>query len=276
MSAGLISFITMLQQEANAPIGTGQALQPESGGQETATEVAIEQQLNDMAQSLQSKVMQFGEAEFWSHWFNRYKKYGEELGEKMANIVGVKGVKTETVKLSDFNTDFPPGVLVYSAKEAEFKELVMRRDLINLYPQLMTTSGPDGMRNFNKHVFFPKFLQDPSLIDVMFPETLDEMHATEENEMLKENKYPTVSQTDDHTTHIYMHQMVQPKTLATWFHIAEHQEYAAGAKYDMMVQESQNNLTTSNKPINKERLSPQGAVAPLKQEMQTAQQTPIA
>ena len=278
MSAGLINFITMLQQEANAPVGTGVALQPETGGQETATEVAITQQLNDMAQSLQSKVMQFGEAEFWSHWFHRYKKYGEELGSKMANIVGVKGVKTEEIQLTDFQTDFPPGVLVYSAKEAEFKELVLRRDLINLYPQLGQTLGPEGMRNFNKHVFFPKFLQDPSLIDIMFPETLDEMKAKEENESLKENKYPQVLQTDDHQAHIYIHQMIQPKTLATWFHIAEHEEYYAGMKQarqeQEMMQGSQGTVE-SNKPINKERLSPLGSTAPLKQEMQATQQTPI-
>ena len=278
MSAGLINFITMLQQEANAPVGTGVALQPETGGQETATEVAIQQQLNDMAQSLQSKVMQFGEAEFWSHWFHRYKKYGEELGSKMANIVGVKGVKTEEIQLSDFQTDFPPGVLVYSAKEAEFKELVLRRDLINLYPQLGQTLGPEGMRNFNKHVFFPKFLQDPSLIDIMFPETLDEMKAKEENEVLKENKYPEVLSTDDHQAHIYIHQMVQPKTLATWFHIAEHEEYYNGMKQAQMMQEQTGELKETSKPsrnklINKERLSPQGATTPLKQEMQTAQQT---
>ena len=273
MSAGLINFITMLQQEANAPVGTGVALQPETGGQETATEVAITQQLNDMAQSLQSKVMQFGEAEFWSHWFHRYKKYGEELGSKMANIVGVKGVKTEEIQLSDFKTDFPPGVLVYSAKEAEFKELVLRRDLINLYPQLAQTLGPDGMRNFNKHIFFPKFLQDPSLIDIMFPETLDEMRAQEENEMLKENKYPQVSQTDDHTAHIYIHQMLMPKTLATWFHLAEHREYANGQKYAIMGEESMGTSVDNSQKINKERLSPQGATVPLKQEMKTAQQT---
>ncbi len=274
MSAGLINFITMLQQEANDPVGTSVTAQPEPGGKGTATEAAIDQQLNDMAQSLQSKVMQFGEAEFWSHWFHRYKKYGKELGEKMANIVGVKGVKSTMIKMSDFETDYPPGILVYSAKEAEYKELVLRRDLINIYPQLAETLGPDGMRNFNKHVFFPKFLQDPSLIDIMFPDTLDEIHATEENEMLKENKYPPVASTDDHTTHIYIHQMVMPKTLATWFHIAEHQEFAAGAKSVIMEQDGQlNSQTSSQKPINKERLSPLGATAPLKQEMQTSQPT---
>ena len=272
MDAGLLNFISVLTTEANEPIGTGTVAQPEARKlSNTATEAAIDQQLNDMAQSLQSKVMQFGESEFWSHWFHRYNRYGEEFGSKMANIVGVKGVKTQEVQMSDFKTDFPPGVMVYSAKEAEYKELVLRRDLINLYPQLMQTLGPDGMRNFNKHVFFPKFLQDPSLIDTMFPETLDEMHATEENEMLKQNKYPKVSQSDDHLTHIYTHQMVMPKTLATWFHIAEHQEYANGAKYDMMVKKGMGQTPTSDtsEPINQQRLSPTEAASPLKQEMQT-------
>ena len=275
MDAGLLNFISLLTTEANEPVGTGTVAQPEPRKlSNTATEAAIDQQLNDMAQSLQSKVMQFGESEFWSHWFHRYKKYGKEFGSKMANIVGVKGVKTQEIQMSDFETDFPPGVLVYSAKEAEYKELVLRRDLINLYPQLIPTLGPEGMRNFNKHIFFPKFLQDPSLIDVMFPETLDEMNATEENEMLKKNEYPPVSQTDEHTTHIYIHQMVQPKTLATWFHIYEHQDYVAKQKYDIMVssgmsQMGQQPQTPTSQPINQQRLSPKEAASPLKQEMQT-------
>lgn len=238
MSQGLIQFISMLTQEANDPVGTGQTAQPiqQVGADKTATHDAIQQQMNDMAQSLQSKVMQFGEAEFWSHWFHRYKKYGPELGSKMANIVGVKGVKSEEIQMEDFKTDFPPGVLVYSAKEAEYKELVLRRDLMKLYPQLAQTMGPDGMRNFNKYVFFPKFLQDPSLVEIMFPETLDEMKAKEENEVLKRNSYPKVLPTDDHQTHIYIHQMVQPKTLATWFHIAEHESYYAQQKAQQMQQ----------------------------------------
>lgn len=231
MSAGLIQFISMLQQEANAPIGTGVTLQPQKNKtSNTATEAAIDQQLNDMAQSLQSKIMQFGESEFWSHWFHRYAKYGPELKEKMANIVGVKGITSENIDMKDFNTDFPPGVLVYSAKEAEYKELVLRRDLMTLYPQLAVTLDPDGLRNFNKHVFFPKFLQDPSLIDVMLPKTLDEIKAEEENEQLANNQLAEVLPTDNHTTHIYTHQMSQPKTWATWFHLRAHEQALAEQK----------------------------------------------
>ena len=272
MSPELLNFINVLTQEANEPIGTGTALQPNKGqGAETATEVAIEQQLNDMAQSLLSKVMQFGESEFWSHWFHRYAKNSESLGSKMANIVGVKGVDSKEIDLSVFHTDFPPGIMVYSAKEAEYKELVLRRDLMQLYPALVQTLDPDGIRNFNKHVFFPKFLQDPSLIDVMLPKTIDEMKAEEENEQLKQDMLPEVAPTDNHTTHIYTHHMVQPKTWATWLHIVEHEEMLAEQKAQeqaMMQEEMMGQSSLGGKgKVGVEKSSPMAQASPLKTEL---------
>lgn len=237
MTADLMNFISMMQQEANEPIGTGMAMQPDAGGQETATEVAIDQQLSDLAQSLQSKVMQFGRAELWSHWFQRYALHGEDLGEKMANIVGVKGVDTQMVDLSLFNTDFPPGVLIQSAKEAEYKDLVKRRDFMQLYPQLAQTIDPNSLRNFNKHVFFPLFLQDPSLVDVLFPNTVEEIRAQEENLQLQSGMLPDVLPTDDHTSHIYIHRMSLPKTWASWAHIQWHEEALQMQQQQMAMQQ---------------------------------------
>ncbi len=236
MSPELASFISVLTNEANDPIGTGMSGQPGSNtgqkSQDTATAAAITQQMNDMAQSILSKVMQFGEQEFWSHWFHRYAKHADSLGTKMANIVGVKGVDTKEVDLGMFNTDFPPGVMVYSAKEAEYKELVKRRDYMQLYPELAQTLDPDGLRNFNKYVFFPMFLSDPSLVDVVFPKTIDELKAEAENEQLERNEMPQAQQTDNHITHIYMHNMIPPgkRTWAMWFHIAEHESMLAEQK----------------------------------------------
>jgi len=275
MSAGLIQFISMLQTEANDPMGTGMVGQPvQDSGSDTATEAAITQQMNDMAQSLISKVAQFGEAEFWGHWFHRYAKHADELGEKTANIIGVKGITSQTIDFKDFNTDYPPGVMVYSAKEAEYKELVLRRDLMQLYPQLAQTLTPDGLRNFNKHVFFPKFLQDPSLIDIMLPKTIDEIKAEEENDILKKDEYTEVLPTDDHTTHIYTHSMVQPKTWALWFHLAEHEKYLAEQKaQEMMAQEQQMTAgQTAEQPngslnVGTEKRSSQAAASPLKTEI---------
>lgn len=268
MSAGLIQFISMLQQEANAPIGTGVVLQPQQNKtSNTATEAAIDQQLNDMAQSLQSKIMQFGESEFWSHWFHRYAKYGPELKEKMANIVGVKGVETKLIDFKDFNTDYPPGVLVYSAKEAEYKNLVKRRDMMQLYPNAAQTMDPDGFRSFNKHVFWPLMLEDPSLIDVMYPKTIDEINAEGENERLVNNELVDALPTDNHTAHIYTHQMVEPKTWATWFHIEMHQKMLAQQKAQEQAQQMMQAMPPQSPQMQQQpqaQNNPMEAASPLK------------
>lgn len=272
MSPELMNFIRVLESEAEDPVGAGKPMASSgaSGAQTTATQTAIDQQLNDMSQSLISKVLQFGEAEFWSHWFHRYAKHGEALGNKMANIVGVKGVNSTEIDLKVFHTEYPPGIMVYSAKEAEYKELVLRRDLMQLYPALAQTLDADGLRNFNKHVFFPKFLNDPSLIDVMLPKTIDEMKAESENEQLAKNDMPDVAETDNHTTHIYTHQMVQPKTWATWYHIAWHEELLSQQKAQeqaMMQQEMQGASLGGKGKIGAEKSSPLAQASPLKTEV---------
>lgn len=269
MDAGLMNFMTMIQQEANDPVGTGVSLNPSTDGKDTATEAAIDQQMNDMAQSLQSKILQFGEAEFWSDWFHRYKKHAPDLKSKLANVVGVNGVTTTEIDMQDFLTDFPPGVLVYSAKEAEYKELVLRRDLMQVLPELTQTMDPSGITNFMKHVFMPKFLQDPSLIDVVYPKTLEEMKAEAENEQLAQGQMPDVQDTDDHRTHIYIHHMVQPKTWAVWFHLAAHEE-ALGKQQAQMQQQAMlesGQQQGSSKP--QSATSPLAAASPLKQAIKT-------
>lgn len=229
MSPGLMAFIQFLSSEANDPVGTGQALSPVKKGKQTATEASIQQQLNDLAQSLQSKVMQFGEKDFWSHWYHRYLRYTKKGDMKIATITGIKGLAFENIDLGDIQTKFPPGILIFSAKEAEYKELVLRRDLMQMYPQFMESLTPDGMRNFNKYVFLPKFLQDPTLMDILIPKTGDEIKAEEENEALNMDSMPQVAETDDHATHILIHYMAK-KTWATWAHIAWHEELLAKQK----------------------------------------------
>ena len=270
MSAGLVQFISLLTGEANDPVGTGLTAQPVSKtGSDTATEAAITQQMNDMAQSLQSKVMQFGEQEFWKHWLCRYKRYSKDGDIKIAAIVGVKGTTFEKVDLGAVKTDSMPGVMIYSAKEAEYKELVLRRDLMQLYPQLMQTMDPDGLRNFNKHVFMPKFLNDPSLVDIMFPKTLDEIKAEDENEQLKEDMLPEVAETDDHITHIYTHMQIPNKGWATYLHLQWHEELLAQQKAMQMQQAQMQAMgaPSGQAPVGVEKQSPMAQASPLKTEI---------
>lgn len=275
MSADLQAFIQYLDSEAESPMGAGKPMsEPGGSTKQTATQAALDQQLNDSAHSLLSKVMQFGEQEFWMQWFHFYAKHADDLEFKMANIVGVKGVDTQIIDLKDFNTDFPPGVMVYSAKEAEYKNMVKRREMDETLPIFSQTMEPEGFRNFMKHVYWPLKLEDPSLIDVMFPKTLDEMKAEGENEQLKENIMPEVAETDDHTTHIYTHMMVQPKTNAVWVHLDWHQKLLAEQKKAEMealqLEQASGTMkqTGQAKPkVGAEKKSPTASASPLKTEM---------
>ena len=99
MDPSLQAFMQMLNQEASDPIGTNIQAAPEPKGKSTATEAAIQQQLSDLAQSLQSKVMQFGVEELWTAWYFRYKRFTKAGDEKIATVVGVKGVTFEKIDL---------------------------------------------------------------------------------------------------------------------------------------------------------------------------------
>lgn len=236
MDPSLQAFMNMLNQEASDPVGTGSAPEMKQGGKQTATEAAIQQQLNDLAQSLQSKVMQFGAAEFWSHWYQRYVRYTKEGDEKIATIVGVKGITFEKIQLGEIKTKYPPGVLVFSAKEAEYKELVERRDLMQMLPDFQATFTPDGMRNFHKYVLLPKFQSlDPQTIDILLPDSIDEIKAAQENERLGENEMPQVSPTDNHEQHLAVHAMSK-NSWAKWVHIQWHEELLSQQKMQQMQQ----------------------------------------
>lgn len=275
MNPELTQFIRILEAEAEDPVGAGKPMSgAATSSKQTATVAALDQQLNDLAQSLQSKVMQFGEKEFWSQWFHRYALHAKELKEKTANIIGVKGIDSQIIDLTLFRAEFPPGVQVYSAKEAEYKDLVKRREYSEQLPILAQTLDPEGMRNFYKHVYWPLFLQDPSLITVMFPDTLDEIKAEGENEQLKDGIMPDVLDTDDHTAHIYIHMMLMPKTWEAWFHIDWHQKMLAEQKkQDMLAQQQdmsgniQGNQQSGKPQIGKDKKNPMSAASPLKQEI---------
>lgn len=247
MDPGMVAFIQFLSQEASDPLGTGMQMNPGRKGHSTATGAAIEQQLNDMALSLQSKVMQFGEKEFWMDWFHRYQRFTKEGDEKIATIVGVKGLTFEKIKMGDIHTSFPPGVLIYSAKEAEYKRTVLRQDYMQILPILATSLPPEGMRNFYKYNFFPLTVDDPTTIENLFPKTIDEIKAEGENDMLANNKLAQVSDTDDHAQHLIIHQMAQ-KTWATWMHMAWHEDLLGQQKKQEQMAQQMQTMSGGSQP----------------------------
>lgn len=291
MDPSLQVFMQILNQEASDPIGANIQTAAQTEGKQTATEAAIQQQLSDLAQSLQSKVMQFGVEEFWAAWYYRYKRYTKAGDQKIATVVGVKGVTFEKIDLGSIRTKYPPGVLVFSAKEAEYKDLVERRDLMQMYPALQESMTPDGMKNFQKYVFFPKFLRDPQMMEILFPDSIDEIKAQEENDILNGEKMISALPTDNHEQHLMVHRMAA-NTWAKWLHIQMHEEMLSLQKQQQMMQQAamqqqapaqgqaQGQAQTPPEPIQPQvgvaKQNPREAASSLRQEtLQSIGQNPI-
>jgi hypothetical protein len=111
----------------------------------------------------------------------------------------------------------------------------------------------------------------------MYPKTLDEIKAEEENAQLAQGTMPDVQETDDHTTHIYTHRMVMNKNWETWVHLAWHEKLLANQKVQQMQAQQQalndSMGATQGKPqvgqpqVGAEQKSPLAAASPLKTAM---------
>lgn len=260
MDPSLQAFMQILNQEASDPIGANIQMSPEPNGKQTATEAAIQQQLSDLAQSLQGKILQFGAEEFWAAWYHRYKRFTKAGDEKIATVVGVKGVTFEKIDLGDIRTKYPPGVKIFSRKEAEYRELVKRRDYMEILPILTQSLSPDGIRNFYKYEMLPLFIQDPAMMEVLLPDSIDEIKAQEENEILNGEKMVPVQMTDNHEQHLLIHRMAT-NTWAKWIHIQWHEEMLSMQKQQQMMQMQQQAQQGAGGEVPEEPIQPQVGVA---------------
>lgn len=231
ISQSLMSFIGIIKQEAADVAGTTQASIPAAkGGKKSATADAILQQVAELLSSLQAKVLAIGEREFWSHWYQTYinPENIAEGDEKMISISSVSSESFEKVKLWEIKTKYPPRIDITSSKEAEFKQMIAKREAMQYFPliQKVKETDPRGMSNYLKYVFLPMFIKDSSTIEMIIPDSLDEIKAQQENDQLSENKIAQISDQDDDEKHMYIH-MRAKRTPATWAHYFAHEQQRA-------------------------------------------------
>lgn len=239
LSSSALAFINTMKSEASDAIGTAM---PATMGQKkkSATQDAILQQIADLTQSLQAKLIQNGEMDFWSHWYQRYLKHTEAGDIKMSVTSDALGSTFEMIELDKIKTKYPPRICILASKEAEYKEMTERRELAGQLKLVQGVLSPSSFRIFLKEIYFPKFKTfDQSSIDVVMPKSSSEIQAEHENEVLSDGEWAEVKETDDHEVHLALH-MRAKKNDMTWTHILTHQ-VALAQKKDAEAKQQQEN-----------------------------------
>jgi len=291
MSASLNAFMSLVSSESSDAIGTAIVQPTIQKGKKSATEAAMMQQVADQTSSLQAKVIAMAERAFCSHWYLRLinPKNMKSSDEKIITLTSVNGITFENIKLDDFKTKYPPKAEIISKKEAEYKELVVRRDLMQNYPIIVKSMDERSLANFNKYIYFPKFGMQSSTIDLIVPSGVDQIKARMENELLDQDKFTPVDPQDDDEGHMYEHRMAK-NTSAKWAHYFIHQKHFAIKLKQKQEQEAKaqqegggnppqdgtpptstgkNQQPKQNKiPIQQDKQSQEKASVPLAKEMQ--------
>lgn len=280
LDSAMLAFINLLEGEASKSAGLMSAIHLAMRKKRSATESAILQQIAEVVTSLNAKIFGWGEAEFWFQWYARYKKNFNGTMRKMLAIQTPLGIVNEILKPEDLAVEYPLRLNVASKKEAEFKNLVARRDLITIYNSLVQILSSTGLRHFHKDVFLPKFGISPSYLDLIIPKTIEEIKAEQENEMLNKNQLPRIVITDDDEEHLIIHYKAK-NTSAKWAHITAHEEQRAKKlkkQQDFVKMQmenetnnegeiSENSLLPRRTKITKREKNPLEAVSPLKTAM---------
>ena len=218
----MIAFIELIKNEVYDGIGLASAAMTKK--KMSATEMAARQQLADTVSSIDANLISNSEMNFCDLWYKNMDKKLKKSGTVSMPIDrGTGDVIIENYTKEQIIAQQPVSISIVSSQEKQYKDLVDRRDLMQIYPAIAQAIGDkQDQRNFIKYVLIPKFINNEKQINIAFPKTVDEVKASQENEILAKNETTPIDQSDDDKVHMAIH-LTGKKTAATFAHYFAHE-----------------------------------------------------
>ena len=191
--------------------------------QRTLGEQEIVQANANLRYLLGSKINAWGERRFWKLWYRLYRQNFKDAEVKIIRIQSALGALFSRITRKSFITNQDPDIFIGSKLEIEQKRYRDRLSFAAIAPMLLQDpSLPLSSRNFTKRYLLKLHNIEQEQISIMIPDTVDEIKAKMENELLSRNsKEPEISIEEDHLSHIVIHAQAE-KTDATTAHITAH------------------------------------------------------
>jgi len=175
----------------------------------------------DTRYSLSAKIFGWSEAEFWAKWYLLYKThFKDKIDKKMIRLAGVWGPEVRELKHDNLIAEVDPDIIIESKIISEAKRLRDRNAFTGYYA--IIANNPESNRRFADKELARLNGMTNQQIKILFPDTLDEIEATMENDLLEEGKQARVEVQQDHQMHIMIHMKLNDSKLREE-HIKKHQ-----------------------------------------------------
>lgn len=172
--------------------------------QRTLGEINIIASKVDTRYSLSAKIFGWSEKRFWRQWYQLYKRHFKaDIDEKVLRIVGAFGPKWRPLTRENIVAKIDPDVTIESqvvSRARELEELQAMTQYLSLALQDPTSNRRWGFKKLGKLTGLEK-----DEIERLFPPTIDERIAEDQNESLSKNEIVPVLAEDDHNVHLEVH-----------------------------------------------------------------------
>ena len=214
----IMGVLDAAAQKATATPDIQQGVQ--SDAKRTATELSLQNQKVDTRYSLSAKIFGWSEKRFWQQWYRLYKDHFKEgIDEKIVRIVGALGAQYRPFRHEDIVSTTDLDVSVESRVLSEAKQFNKSRNFEG-YLTVIAQDPTANLRYGFKRLGKLKGLKKDE-IDLLLPPTIEELRAEDENKQLEKDELVDVLPTDDHITHLEIHNKLSD-TPAKFAHIEAH------------------------------------------------------
>lgn len=198
----IMEILDTAAQRATATPEMQQGIQ--SSQKRTLGELELVSSKVDTRYSMSAKVYGWSEADFWRHWYIRYKKhFKNKIDEKVVRIQGAMAPLWRPLKRDNIISSVDPDVKIESKIISEAKRLREQQSFGGF--AAMALQDPENNRRYIQKRMAKLHGMTKEEINLMFPPTVDELQAEDENQLLNIKKLPKIGVMDDHKTHLEIH-----------------------------------------------------------------------
>lgn len=202
----LLDFIyTTLDVSAQKATATPEIQQgQQSTEKRTLGELNIIQSKVDTRYSLSAKIFGWSERRFWQQDYRLYKEnFADGIDKKIIRIVGAFGAKWRPLMRDNIIARLDPDVSIESKVLSRAKQLEDRQSLTGYFGLALQEPSANKRWALKKLGKLNGMTKDE--MDRLFPPTIDEMQADDENDLLNKNEPVKVLAEQDHNVHLEMH-----------------------------------------------------------------------
>ena len=176
----------------------------------------------DVRYSLSTKIFGWSEKRFWQRYYWMYKEYFKDgIDKKTIRIDGAFGTKWRGLTKENFIGNTDPDIKIESRTLSRAHQLEERQSLTSYL--VLAFQDPTANRRYGLKKLGKSFGMPTDEINRLLPPTIDEMQATDENDLLNDNKPVQVFAAQNHNVHLEIHNKAKD-TVAKGHHIETHKK----------------------------------------------------